>query len=142
MPHDAGNARAVGGRVPGGIGIEGEEMKLTQLCLAALFLGIGASVAAAGAGVTLADYERMKGEDRAHLEMMLEAMYETAVYAQSSMDHPALCFTPLPIPGADLVAMVDAEVSNPTGKPDRAYVDDDRLALVLVTALKSQDVCR
>lgn len=112
-------------------------------CLAALCLGICASVAAAaGTGLTLADYERMKGEDRAALVVVLEAMYETAVYAQGSLEHPALCFTPLPIPGEELVAMVDAEVSDPTGEPKRDYVGDDRLALILVTALKSQDVCR
>lgn len=118
-------------------------MKRARWVLAFLYLATCASAAAAaGRGLDLADYERLKREDEATLEMVLEAMYETALYAQASIELPALCVTPLPIPGEELVAMVDDEVASPTGALDRDYGPDDRLAMVLVTALKSQDVCR
>ncbi len=111
--------------------------------LAAMVLLASTSIASwAGQGLSLADYQRLKADDRGTLEMVLTAMYEAAIYAQSSMVVPDMCFTPVPIAGSELIAMVDAEVAEPTSPLERDYGAEDRLAMVLVSALKSEDVCR
>jgi hypothetical protein len=111
--------------------------------LAAIFLLLSTSIASwAGQALTLADYQRLKAGDRGTLEMVLAAMYEAAIYAQTSMVTPDMCFTPIPIAGSELIAMVDAELAEQTSPLERDYGDEDRLAMVLVSALKSEDVCR
>ncbi len=101
-----------------------------------------AGQAAASEQFTLDNYERMKSSDRQTLGMILGAMYETAVYAQGAIEHPEFCFTPVPIPSAELIAFVDDEVASPTGSLGREYTGNDHVALVLVNALQNQDVCR
>lgn len=97
---------------------------------------------AAGDGLSLDDYRDMEMRAAAELDVILEAMYQTAVYAQAAIEHPTICFSPIPIPGSTLRTMMAAELANPSAALGRAYSGDDPAALVLVNALRAENVCR
>ena len=97
---------------------------------------------AAGGGFTLDEYRAMEARSGGELEVILEAMYQTAVYAQAAIEHPAICFSPVPLAGSALRAMVAEELANPSLELGRTYSGDDPAALVLVNALRAGNVCR
>jgi hypothetical protein len=84
----------------------------------------------------------MHAEDRASLEFVLGAMREAVFYTQHSIGQPVICATPIPIPGADLVAMIDDELEHPTNPDGGAYTDETQVAFVLLTALKQHEACQ
>lgn len=83
----------------------------------------------------LARYEELKGSDRPLLDFVLGAMQETVFYAQESIDRPVICATPIPIPGSDLIDMVDREVEQPANPRHPEYQGNDHIAFVLMNAL-------
>lgn len=90
----------------------------------------------------LARYEELKRSDRAQLEFVLGAMQETIFYAQESIGGPVICATPVPIPGAELVALVDRELDEPSNPQHPQYADNDHVAFALVNALKTEGKCK
>lgn len=97
---------------------------------------------AADDGFTLGEYRAMVDGRDASLDRVLVAMYQTAVYAQASIEYSEICFTPLPLPAAELRTMIGFELGRPDNRLGRAYVDTDYVGLILVNALQSEDVCR
>ncbi len=91
---------------------------------------------------TLDTFREMEAQSPDQLDLILPAMYQTAVYAQAAIDHPTICFTPIPLPGARLREMIAMELSNPDNPLGRVYAGDDPVALILVNALKAEQVCR
>jgi hypothetical protein len=89
----------------------------------------------------LGRYEEMKRDDPAGLTFILQAMYETAFYAESAQDKPVICATPLPIPGERLIEAIDREVAQPSNPLHLEYDDSDHVAFVLMNALKTKGVC-
>jgi hypothetical protein len=69
-------------------------------------------------------------------------MYQTAVYAQGALQHPEVCFTPIPLPASTLRAMIGTELSRTENRLGREYIDSDHVGLILVNALRSENVCR
>lgn len=90
----------------------------------------------------LARFEELKGSDRPLLEFVLGAMHETVFYAQESIDRPVICATPIPIPGKDLIDMIDSEVKQPTNPQHPEYLGNDHIAFVLMNALKAEGACK
>ena len=90
----------------------------------------------------LAAYRDLKGQDRVRLEFVLGAMYESIFYAQESVGQATVCASPLPVSGAQLMALVDYEIANPSHPTHRRYTDNDHVAFILVNALKSEGVCK
>lgn len=118
-------------------------MKTTLCILLILGIGIiGGSARADDSGFTLEKFHEMESQSPDELDLILPAMYQTAVYAQAAIDHPTICFTPIPLPGESLRGMIAAELANPDNALGRAYAGDDPVALVLVNALKAEQVCR
>lgn len=118
-------------------------MKNTVSALLLFFLAFGVSATLAGEhGFTLDESREMEISAPEHLDMILQAMYQTAVYAQAAIEHPTICFTPVPLSGATLRGMMAAELANPDAALGRAYTGDDYVALVLVNALKAENICR
>ena len=111
---------------------------LLTLCLT---LNVVPSLAAEQ-GFTLEEFHAMEQRSSAELDLILPAMYQTAVYAQAAIEHPTICFTPIPISGASLRDMIGTELANPDNALGRPYTGDDHVALVLVNALKAEKVCR
>lgn len=113
---------------------------ISLLCIVAWSI---TSDAAANDGVlTLDEYRKLESEASDQLSILLPAMYQTAVYAQAAIDHPTICFTPVPLSGDRLRAMITAEIAEPDAILGRAYAGDDPLALILVNALRDERVCR
>lgn len=102
----------------------------------------GHAAPAAEHGFTLDEYRVSAADVPSDLDLILQAMYQTAVYAQAAIDHPAICFTPIPLSGTNLRGMIAAELANPDNPLGRAYSGEDPVALVLVNALKAENVCR
>jgi len=118
-------------------------MKMVSRVLFFLILITSSHAApAADHGFTLNEYRESEAGESDNLDLILEAMYQTAVYAQAAIEHPAICFTPIPISGANLRSMIAAELTNPDNPLGRAYSGEDPVALVLVNALKAENVCR
>lgn len=118
-------------------------MKTIRRILCCLTVMLAANVSlAADNGFTLEKYRGFEAAASSELDLMLQAMYQTAVYAQAAIEHPAICFTPIPIAGAELRAMIAEELATPNSTLDRPYSGDDPVALILVNALKAQKVCR
>ncbi len=90
----------------------------------------------------LAEYRDLKQRDQRLLERVLGAMYESVFYAQESIGQATVCASPLPVPGAQLVALVDWELAHPTHPQRKSYSDNDHVAFVLVNALKSEGACK
>ncbi len=90
----------------------------------------------------LAEYRDLKQRDSKLLERVLGAMYESVFYAQESVGQATVCASPLPVPGAQLVALVDYEIAHPTHPQRSSYSDNDHVAFVLVNALKSEGACK
>lgn len=90
----------------------------------------------------LARYEELRRSDRPQLDFGLGAMQETVFCAQESIGGPVICATPVPIPGADLVALIDREVERPTNPQHPQYSDNDHVAFALVNALKTEGKCK
>lgn len=113
--------------------------------LAALAIGralAASSPAAAEGWFDLRRYETMKRSERAELELVLQAMYEATFYAQSAVGKPVICASPVPVPGARLIELVDAEVDKPTNQLRTVYTPSDHVAFVLLNALKAGGMCR
>ena len=110
-----------------------------SLAIPALLLSLEV---AAAEWFDLADYRDLKERDTARLEFVLGAMYDSVFYAQESIDRATVCASPLPVSGAQLMAMVDYEIANPSHPTRRTYSDNDHVAFVLVNALKAENVCR
>jgi hypothetical protein len=85
--------------------------------------------------------EELKGSDRPLLEFVLRAMQETVFYAQESIDRPVICATPILIPGADLIDMIDREIEEPTNPQHPEYLGNNHIAFVLMNALKAKCAC-
>ena len=98
--------------------------------------------AAAQEWFDLSGYHKLKRSDRATVELVLGAMYEAVFYAQNSIGTPVICASPRPIPGAQLIEMIDREIRTPTNPTHPQYGDSDHLAFVLVNALKAAGTCR
>jgi hypothetical protein len=107
-----------------------------------LFAGAMAPALAAEHGFTLGEYRGMVDRDMETLDLVLVAMYQTAVYAQGALEHPEVCFTPIPLPASTLRAMIGAELGRTENRLGREYIDSDHVGLVLVNALRSENVCR
>ena len=117
------------------------KLLVSLLFISLLLLG-GQGARAADGGFTLDEFHAMEMRAPDDLDVILQAMYQTAVYAQAAIEHPTICFTPVPIPGRTLRAMLAAELADPHVELGRAYSGDDPAALVLVNALRSENVCR
>lgn len=114
--------------------------------LALVFGSLVPSIVAAapdqGIAFDVAHYEELHERDRETLEFVLGAMREAIFYAQHSIGRPVICATPIPIPGPELVTMVDEELQDPSNPEGRAYTKEDLVATVLVTALKHHNACQ
>jgi len=118
-------------------------MKLISGVLCILLLVISSQAApAADHGFTLDDYRRSEAAAPGDVDLILQAMYQTAIYAQAAIEQPTICFTPIPLSGSNLRGMIGAELANPDNPLGRAYSGEDPVALVLVNALKAENVCR
>jgi len=117
-------------------------MKLKTGLVMLCWLALSMAAQASGRGLTLGDYRSLTQRAPATVEMLLGAMYQTAAYAQASLDHPETCFTPVPLPASELEAMIATELDSPHNSLGRAYVETDPLALILVNALRRENVCR
>jgi hypothetical protein len=107
-----------------------------------LFAGALAPALAVDDGFTLGEYRGMADHDVATLDLVLVAMYQTAVYAQGALEHPEVCFTPIPLPASTLKTMIGSELGRTENRLGREYIDSDYVGLILVNALRSENVCR
>jgi hypothetical protein len=118
-------------------------MKTFLSALFILLVALGGNAApAADHGFTLYEFQEMEMRAPEDLDLVLQGMYQTAVYAQAAIEHPTICFTPVPLSGATLRRMIAAELADPDDALDRSYTGDDHVALVLVNALRAENVCR
>lgn len=118
-------------------------MKATLCILLMLGIGfVGGTARADDLGFTLRKFHELEAQSPDQLDLILPAMYQTAVYAQAAIDHPTICFTPIPLASESLRGMIAAELANPDNALGRAYASDDPVALILVNALKAEQVCR
>jgi hypothetical protein len=83
----------------------------------------------------------MKQDDARTLGLVLVGMYESAIYAQAAVTQPSACYTPLPMPADQLMAMIDKELATPHIETGR-YQPEDHLGLILVNALRAENLCQ
>ncbi len=93
-------------------------------------------------GFSVSEYEALKAKDKRMAETILIAMREAIFYAQESVGKPVLCATPIPIPGAQLMAMTDEEINHPTAPERQSYNKRESLAFVLMHALRKNRACQ
>jgi hypothetical protein len=86
-------------------------------------------------------FESMKADNPEGTKLMLSAMADTVFYAQESAGHAAICATPATLPGSKLLQLVDAELAAPSDPANPDYAKTERIALVLVNALKKAGAC-
>jgi len=98
--------------------------------------------ALAGTYFTVADYTVLKSRDIETARLVLQAMREAVFFAQESVGGPVVCASPIPIPGARVMELLDKELGNPTNKSNKAYSQSDQVAFVLLYALKREGACR
>lgn len=107
-----------------------------------LYATMIASSAHADTWFTLADYKALKERDPGTSELVLKAMREAVYYAQESVGGPVICASPIPIDGAQLTAMLEDELANPTNARGRDYTDSDQIAFIFIHALKKENACK
>ena len=107
-----------------------------------VFALVCAATASAQEWFDLRRYGELKGSDRATLEFVLGAMYESVFYAQGSVGTPVICASPQPISGPRLIELMEREIAAPTNPMRPQYADNDYVAFVLMNALKIEGACK
>ena len=115
--------------------------KTAAAFLVALTVAFGAQ-AADYEWLSVTKYRTMKAQNKPELKLILGAMFQTVFYAQSATKGQVICASPKPIPGDELIGLVDKEIANPSHPTHRKYTDNDHLAFVFVNALRRAGACQ
>ena len=116
-------------------------MRFLSIALMSVFVILSTPVFA-NSWFTVGDYKELKARDIKTAHLVLKAMREAVFYAQESIGGPVICVSPKPIDGAQMMKLLEAELSKPTNKEGQTYTAGHQVAYVLLNALKGEGVCK